>query len=51
MCSDCEAYGLKRHGLTRSDCIYICNPRTWLLQLDSRRPIKMAADKVSAPRL
>ena len=22
MCSDCEAYGLKKHGLTRSD--YIC---------------------------
>ena len=22
MCSDCEAYGLKKHGLTRSDCIY-----------------------------
>ena len=21
MCSDCEAYGLKKHGLTRSDCI------------------------------
>ena len=20
MCSDCEAYGLKKHGLTRSDC-------------------------------
>ena len=23
MCSDCEAYGLKRHGLTRSVCIRI----------------------------
>ena len=22
LCSDCEAYGLKKHGLTRSDCIY-----------------------------
>ena len=21
VCSDCEAYGLKKHGLTRSDCI------------------------------
>ena len=21
MCSDCEAYGLKKHGLTRSHCI------------------------------
>ena len=21
VCSDCEAYGLKNHGLTRSDCI------------------------------
>ena len=21
MCSDCEACGLKKHGLTRSDCI------------------------------
>ena len=21
MCSNCEAYGLKKHGLTRSDCI------------------------------
>ena len=21
MCSDCEAYGLKNTGLTRSDCI------------------------------
>ena len=21
MCSDYEAYGLKKHGLTRSDCI------------------------------
>ena len=21
MCSDCEGYGLKKHGLTRSDCI------------------------------
>ena len=20
VCSDCEAYGLKKHGLTRSDC-------------------------------
>ena len=20
MCSDCETYGLKKHGLTRSDC-------------------------------
>ena len=20
MCSDCEAYGLKKHGLTRSEC-------------------------------
>ena len=23
MCSDCEAYGLKKHGLTMSDCIGI----------------------------
>ena len=23
MCSDCEAYGLKKHGLTRSHCIYV----------------------------
>ena len=23
MCSGCEAYGLKKHGLTRSDCIAI----------------------------
>ena len=22
MCSDCEAYGLKKYGLTRSDCLY-----------------------------
>ena len=21
MCSDCEAYGLKKHRLTRSDCL------------------------------
>ena len=21
VCSDCEGYGLKKHGLTRSDCI------------------------------
>ena len=20
LCSDCETYGLKKHGLTRSDC-------------------------------
>ena len=24
VCSDCEAYGLKKHGLTRSDYTY-CN--------------------------
>ena len=23
MCLDCEAYGLKKHGLTRSDCTFI----------------------------
>ena len=23
MCSDCEAYGLKKHGLTRSDLIIL----------------------------
>ena len=23
MCSDCEAYGLKKHGLTRSDGIVL----------------------------
>ena len=23
MCSDCEAYGLKKHGITRSDCIFV----------------------------
>ena len=23
VCSDCEAYGLKEHGLTRSDCTYL----------------------------
>ena len=23
VCSDCEAYGLKKHGLTRSDCIHL----------------------------
>ena len=23
MCSDCEAYGLKKHGLARSDCTYL----------------------------
>ena len=22
MCSDCEAFGLKYHGLTRSGCMY-----------------------------
>ena len=27
VCSDCEAYGLKKHGLPRSDCIwYTCTP-------------------------
>ena len=25
MCSDCEAYGLKKHGLTRPDCIRTSN--------------------------
>ena len=24
MCSDCEAYGLKKHGLTRSDIDIAC---------------------------
>ena len=24
VCSDCEAYGSKKHGLTRSDCIGGC---------------------------
>ena len=23
LCSDCEACGLKKHGLTRSDCIFL----------------------------
>ena len=26
MCSDCEAYGLKKHGLTRSDCMWQTGP-------------------------
>ena len=31
MCSDCEVYGLKKHGLTRSDCHFtpISRPGAW----------------------
>ena len=42
-CSDCEVYGLKKHGLTRSDCIkflsgvavpFLCRSQFSRLRLD-----------------
>ena len=27
LCSDCEAYSLKKHGLTRFDSLYIIYPK------------------------
>ena len=28
MCSDCDGYGLKKHGITRSDCTRVGWQRT-----------------------
>ena len=37
MCSDCEVYGLKKHGLTRSDFITYRNNTQYLQTLNTVR--------------
>ena len=36
MCSDCESYGLKKHGLTRYDCTLNNNRPTWYIKFQRR---------------
>ena len=40
MCSDYEAYGSKKHGLTRSDCIIIISLKALILQLMTKIELK-----------